>query len=284
MPSATVPALVSVLVVSALSFSGAAVLALGPARLRRTIPLLVALAVGALLGGSLLHLLPEAYLHGGLDAGWLVLAGLLGFFLVESAIHWHHHGEDVEDAERHGSVASFAWMNLIGDGIHNFVDGALIAGTWMASPGAGLVTTIAVALHELPQEFGDFGVLLHGGMSPRRALLWNAASAGTAVLGAVLVLLVGGAIGLEQVLVPVAAGGFLYLACADLVPELHRQARERGLLPVVLAILLGVALVTMLPRLLGPGGHAHHHHGPGCGHDHDHDHAPGPEGPGEGGR
>jgi zinc and cadmium transporter len=273
MPPAALPALLSVLGVSVLSFSGAAALALGPRRLRRAIPLLVALAVGALLGGSLLHLLPEAYAHGGLEAGGFVLAGLLGFFLVESAIHWHHHGEDVADEGRHGSVASFAWMNLLGDGLHNLVDGALIAGTWMASPEAGLVTTIAVALHELPQEFGDFGVLLHGGMTPRRALLWNAASAAAAFLGCAVVLLLGGSVGIDRVVVPLAAGGFLYLACADLVPELHRQARGRGIVGVALAILLGVLLVTALPRLVGGHGHVH---GPDCGHEHEATGAGGP--------
>ena len=266
MPAATVPTLLSVLAVSVLSFTGAAVLALGPARLKKVIPLLVALAAGALLGGALLHLLPEAFAHGAdfQGVGWSVLAGLLGFFLVESFVHWHHHGEESDHHHHHGEgrIASFAWMNLVGDGVHNFIDGALIAGTWMLSPQAGVVTTVAVALHEIPQEFGDFGVLLHGGMPARKALLLNAASAATAFAGALVVLIAGPALHLDQVLVPFAAGGFIYIACADLVPELHRQARGRQVVPLFLALALGIGLVTGLPKLLGVE-HTHTH-GPAC--------------------
>jgi zinc and cadmium transporter len=287
MPGETLQILVSVVGVSALSFVGAAALAFGPERVRRRIPLLVALAAGALLAAAMLHLLPEAYAAGGAGAGVWVLAGLLGFFLVESLIHWHHHGEDVE--HRHGGgaaggVASFAWMNLLGDGIHNFIDGALIAGAWLAGPETGLVTTVAVALHEIPQEFGDFGVLLHGGMGVKKALAFNVATAGTALLGALVVLLGGNASGVDVALLPLAAGGFLYVACADLVPELHRQARERSLVPVLVALVLGGLLVSAVSLVGGHDhGHGPHEHGPGPegdehpedGHDHDHGPAPG---------
>jgi zinc and cadmium transporter len=269
MHEATLPALVSVTVVSVLSFVGAIALALGPLRLRRVLPFLVALAAGALLADAFLHLLPEAVEEaGGFTPGvaWGALGGLLGFFAIESLIHWHHHGEDVETHVGHG-VEPYAWMNLLGDGLHNFIDGILIAGTWMVSPEAGLATTVAVALHELPQEFGDFGVLLHAGVPVRRALLLNGVSAATAVLGALVALASGSAFDLQAVLLPVAAGGFLYVACADLVPELHRRARGSGLLPVAFALAVGVAVVAVLPLLLGDG-HAH-------GHGHDHDGPPG---------
>jgi zinc and cadmium transporter len=258
-PQASLPALISVLVVSLISFVGATALALGPRRVRTLLPLLVAMAAGALLGGALLHLLPEAAEQaGGFDrrvATW-TLAGVLGFFVIESVIHWHHHGEDVEE-HGEGGVASFVWMNLIGDGVHNCIDGALIAGTWMLSPSAGLVTTIAVSLHEVPQEFGDFGVLLHGGLPVGKALLLNFASAMLAFVGAVGVLLTGGALHLEPALVPLAAGGFLYVACADLVPELHKRATRKDLLFRSLAMAVGLALVIVLPLLVGEGGHAH---------------------------
>ncbi len=272
MHEATVPALVSVVVVSALSFSGAAVLALGPKRLQRILPALVALSAGALLANSFLHLLPEAtHIHGdfGGTVAWCTLGGLLGFFVIESVIHWHHHGEDVHHHQR-GHVSPFAWMNLLGDGMHNFVDGLLIGGMWMVSPAAGLSTTIAVALHELPQEFGDFGVLLAAGLPVKKALWLNAASAATAILGAGLILTIGSDMGIEPYLMPIAAGGFIYVACADLVPEIHRRARGKALIGTSLALALGIIMVTWLPGLVGAGhSHSHggHSHG-GHGHDH----------------
>lgn len=260
MSDALLPALASVLAISALSFSGALTLALGPERLRRLLPYLVALAAGALIGNVLLHLLPEAVAHrGGFtpDLGWWVLGGLLGFFVIESVLHWHHHGEDV-DEHAAGHVHPVAWMNLLGDLLHNVIDGMLVAGAWLSGPELGLATTIAIALHEVPQEFGDFGVLLHAGLSPRRALGLNLLSALGAVAGAVGVLLLGLDRHLEHQLVPLAAGGFLYVACADLVPELKQRLRGSGLGWTLLALAIGVALVAVVP------GHAHgdeHGHG-----------------------
>jgi len=272
MHDAALPALVSVAVVSVLSFVGAVALALGPVRVRQIVPFLVAVSAGALLGDAFLHLLPEAAdEHGGFGGtvAWCALGGVLFFFLVESVIHWHHHGEDVEAHEHgHGHVSSLAWMNLLGDGLHNLVDGILIAGTWMVSPAAGMATTVAVALHEIPQEFGDFGVLLHAGLPVRRALWLNAASASVSILGALLILVMGSDLGIEPYLGPVAAGGFLYVACADLVPELHKQARSRRLFSTIVALAVGVSVVTVLPDLVG--GHVH-----GPAHEREHEHGDG---------
>ena len=256
MPDAALPALLSVVAISLLSFVGALALTLGPARLRGVLPVLVALAAGAFVGDVFLHLLPEAVEHhGGFTPalGWWVLAGLFGFFVIESVIHWHHHGEDVED-HLEGRVHPLAWMNLLGDLLHNVIDGMLVAGAWLVGPDLGLATTIAVALHEVPQEFGDFGVLLSAGLSSRRALLLNFVSALGAVLGALLVLLAGHEIHVEHQLVPLAAGGFLYVACADLVPELRRRVRGRWVWITLVALLAGVALVALVP------GHVHGGH------------------------
>jgi zinc and cadmium transporter len=254
MPDAALPALLSVLAVSVLSFSGASLLALGPARLQRVLPLLVALAAGALLGSAFLHLLPEAVEDAGGLGGrvaWTVLGGIVLFFLIESLLHWHHHGEDV-DAHVEGSMRPLAWMNLLGDFIHNLIDGMLIAGAWLVGPDVGLATTVAVALHEIPQEFGDFGILLHAGLSPRRALSLNFVCALGALAGALAILLAHGSLELERHLVPLAAGGFLYVACADLVPELRRRARGWALVATVLALLGGLALMALLAD-----GHGH---------------------------
>lgn len=249
MPPATLPALLAVVAISLLSFAGALTLSLGPARLRALLPSLVALAVGALLGDVFLHLLPEAVEHAGgftpALSAW-VLAGLLGFFLIESVMHWHHHGEDLPDHAA-GHVHPIAWMNLLGDLLHNVIDGMLVAGAWLVSTELGIAVTLAVALHEIPQEFGDFGVLLHAGMSPRRALGLNFLCALGAVLGAVIVLLLGHGFHAEHQIVPLAAGGFLYVACADLVPELRRRARGRQLWITALAVAAGLALVAFVP-------------------------------------
>lgn len=265
MPDSHLHALLAVLGISVLSFSGGLVLALGPARVRAVLPWLVALSAGALLGNVFLHLLPEAVEHmGGFSTalGAWVLAGVLGFFAIEAGLHWHHHGEDVErhahdhaHAQAHGGVRTVAWMNLLGDLLHNIIDGMLVAGAWLVGPDIGLATTVAVALHEIPQEFGDLGVLLHAGMTPRRALTLNFLSAAGAIGGAVVVLTLGKAVHVEHQLVPLAAGGFLYVACADLVPELKRGVAGKGLPLTLMALLAGIALVALVPAHPGHGGH-----------------------------
>ncbi|MDA1194485.1 MAG: ZIP family metal transporter [Planctomycetota bacterium] len=263
----TIPVLLAVLAISVLSVLGAVVL-LARKSVKRFLPLLVAVAAGALLGDTFLHLLPHAVEEQGgftTTIAYGVLAGLIGFFIIEGVLHWHHHGEDLHDHGPEG-VHSFGWMNLIGDGLHNFIDGMLIAGAWLVGGApAGIATTIAVALHEIPQEFGDFGVLLHAGFSPRKAVLFNLLSALASVLGALLVLVIGGDHGMAQFLVPFAAGGFLYIACADLVPEIHKRARGAALIPLVLALAFGLALMIAVHEI---------------GHDHGHDHGHGHEGHG----
>jgi len=256
MPPESLPALVSVTAVSLLSLVGAALL-LGRGWVQSLLPLLIAMAAGALLGDTFLHLLPHAVAEAGgvftTTIAYGVLAGLLGFFFIESVLHWHHHGEDVHD-HGPGGIHSFGWMNLIGDGLHNLIDGMLIAGAWLVGPEAGLATTIAVALHEIPQEFGDFGVLLHAGFSPRRAIVLNLLSGLTAVVGGLFVLLTAGDQGMADLLVPVAAGGFLYIACADLVPEMRKRARGKQLITTVLALVAGLGLMIVVHEM---GGHDH---------------------------
>jgi zinc and cadmium transporter len=278
MPERSLEVVLSVLGVGLISVVGATVL-LSRGRVAKILPLLVALAAGALIGDTFLHLLPDAVAEAGgftPAIAWGVLAGLVGFFLVESVLHWHHHGEDVHEHTEEG-IHQLGWMNLIADGLHNFIDGMLIAAAWIVSPEAGWATTIAVALHEIPQEFGDFGVLLHAGFTPRRAILFNVLSGLAAVVGA-LVVLAAGEVGLAQSLVPVAAGGFLYIACADLVPEMRKRARGLALLTTSIALAVGLGLMAVVHELI-PCGHAHHGHGHvhgagaegGHGHAHDGD-------------
>jgi zinc and cadmium transporter len=213
--------LVAVVGVSLISLVGILALLSRESFLRRALPFLVSFAVGALLGDALLHILPELAENGGLTTGisLVVVGSIVFFFVLEKLIHLHHQ----LDAPVHGHIHPVALNNLVGDGIHNFVDGAIIAGAFLVDTRLGIATTAAVALHEIPQEVGDLGVLVHAGLTPRRALVYNLASALAAVLGAILALGLEGAFGgLERGLLAMSAGAFIYIAGADLIPELHR--------------------------------------------------------------
>ena len=266
---AWVAALLSVFALSLVSLAGALTLSLGRARLERTIFLLVALAVGAMLGGALLHLIPESYeaLGGGPLTGGLVLTGVLAFFVLEKFLHWRHqHGapEAIEGATGHShhghshalppegdapsGVEPFALMNLVGGVAHNLIDGGIVAASYLVSLQTGLVTTVAVMLHEIPQEIGNFGVLVYGGYPARRALLYNFASGLAGLVGAGLVLTFGESIdGLAERLLPVTAGAFLYIAGSDLIPELNRRHSYPATKAVgqLAMMLLGIGLMAL---------------------------------------
>lgn len=270
MPQETPAVLLAVLIVSLVSIVGALLLVANQKRLKPMLPLLVALAAGALLGDTFLHLLPEAVGRAGgftPNISWGILAGLLGFLVIEGTLHWHHHGEDVHD-HGPGGIHSFGWMNLLGDFVHNIVDGMLIAAAFLSGgTEIGVATTIAVLLHEIPQEFGDFGVLLHAGFSPKKALLLNFGTACSAFIGAFIVLIAHEQLHLEEVLVPIAAGGFLYIACADLIPELRKRSGKQLVL-AGLALAVGLLLMVLVHEIVphdhgGHGGEGHHGHSHG---------------------
>ncbi len=253
-------ALLSVSAVSLASLAGVSVLAFGRQNLERVLFLLVAFAVGAMFGGAVLHLIPEAYaaLGPGLLPGLLVLAGVGAFFVLEKFLHWHHAhdlpGDEGHDhhGHSHGPIVDetgqIALMSLAGNVAHNFIDGAIIAASFLVSVETGLVTTLAVVLHEIPQEIGNFGVLVYGGFSPRRALAVNFASGLVGLLGAGAALLVGESVsGLADYLLPFTAGGFLYIAGSDLIPELnrrHSQSAAKSAWQLVM-MALGVAIMTI---------------------------------------
>lgn len=196
--------------------------------LQRYAPLMVSFAVGAMLAAAFLGIIPEALAAGLPPAelgGW-ILAGLFGFFLLEKAALWRHQHQSTShhSALHHSALQSTVPVIVLGDGLHNFVDGVLIAAAFLTDPALGLTTVIAVILHEIPQEIGDFMVLLAAGLTRRRALLLNALSGLAMVAGGVA-----GYLMLEafQAMVPVAlavsAASFIYIAVADLIPHLHRQ-------------------------------------------------------------
>lgn len=240
-------ALGSVLIVGALSLIGIFTLSLKDSLLKGATFILVGVATGALLGDAFIHLIPEAF-EGATNPVILsltIIGGMLIFFVLEKFLHWHHHqGLEASEPEVH----PVGKMILVSDGVHNFVDGLIIAASYLVSIEVGIATTLAVILHEIPQEIGDFGVLLHAGYSKMKALWLNFLSALFAVLGAAVALLLGGATEVFTAwLVPLAAGGFIYIALTDLIPELHKTTSVRHSLLQLLAIIVGVlAMVAIL--------------------------------------
>jgi len=237
--------IVSVVAVSAIAFAGIVALVLREGVLRRMVPILVSFAVGALLGDALIHILPELDESGGITVGIssIMALAILGFFVLEKFIHLHHR----LDAPAHRHIRPIVLTNLVGDGIHNFIDGAIIAGAYLTNTSLGIATTAAVALHEIPQEMGDLGVLVHAGLTPRRALAYNFASALTAVAGALIALLLEDAIGgVARPMLALSAGAFIYIAGSDLIPEMHRATDIRVSILQFVGIAAGFGVMAAL--------------------------------------
>ena len=205
---------------------------------------LVGFASGSLIGGAFIHLLPESLEETGQTMFYYVIVGIVFFFIMEKFLYWRHCHEEK------CPVHTFAYLNLIGDGIHNFIDGTLIAASFILSYDLGVATTLAVIFHEIPQEIGDFGVLIYGGFTKRKALAYNFISALTAIAGALITYYLAYVQGIEQFLVPFAAGGFIYIATTDLMPELHKKSHAIESIIQLLAILAGIGLMSALKMLL----------------------------------
>lgn len=240
--------LASVTAVSLVSFIGVFFIGLKEAVLGKILMALVGFASGSLIGAVFFNLIPEATESG--QAVWLyVVAGILIFFVMEKFLYWRHCHEGKCE------VHNFAYLNIIGDGTHNFIDGMLIAAGFLTSASLGYTTTLAVMFHEIPQELGDYGVLLYGGFGTKKALAYNFLSAVTAVAGALVTyfLVEGSKIQiLAELLVPFAAGGFIYIATTDLMPELHKKTQAKDSVIQLMALLLGIALMFSLGLLFAP--------------------------------
>jgi zinc and cadmium transporter len=235
---------VSVFLVSLISLVGITTLSIGAEKLKKFLIYMVSFSAGALLGDAFIHLLPELAEEGlTLNYSLTIILGVLLFFSLEKVVHWKHcHMPITKD-----HVHPFAYMNLIGDSLHNFIDGLIVAGSYLISIPAGIATTIAVIFHEIPQEIGDFGVLIHGGFTKRRAIFLNFITALTAVLGAVFALLLSNYVPhIEGYLISLAIGGFLYIAGSDLIPELHKETKISVSLIQILTFILGVLVMMAL--------------------------------------
>lgn len=236
----------SVVLVSAIAFVGIFSISLNERRIHNVVLLLVALAVGALLGDAFIHLIPEAFEHGeSVEAvSLLIIVGMLIFFALEKLFSWHHGQHEKGHGHTHHlreSTEPLGRLILVSDGLHNLMDGMIIASSYSVGVEVGVATTIAVILHEIPQEVGDFGVLLHAGYTRMRALFLNFLSGLLAVVGAVVVLLVGEvASSFAVTLLPVAAGSFIYIASSDLTPELHKEKNIGETVLQFIAILIGI--------------------------------------------
>ena len=194
-----------------------------------------------LLGGAFFHLLPESMASGEPSLFIYVLLGIMIFFLIEKFLHWRHCHKGHCDAH------TFTYLNLIGDGIHNFIDGMIIAASFVTDMRLGVITTLAVAAHEIPQEIGDFGILVYGGFSKSKALLFNLLSALTAMAGAVIAYyLFNQIVWLKGFLIPFTAGGFLYIALVDLIPELHKETGKDNMALQFITIIGGLLLMWLL--------------------------------------
>jgi zinc and cadmium transporter len=249
--TAQVLSIISVLAVSLVSLIGLAALSMSEARLRKVASFFISFAVGGLLGDAFIHLIPETFSGDTTPIGGslLILGGMLLFFAVEKLLR-HRHGtlqQHHHHAHNHTRL-ELAAINVFGDAIHNFIDGALIGASYLASPTLGISTTAAVLLHEIPQEFGDFSILIHSGVSVRKAIWLNLASASVAVLGTVMTLLAG-SFAVETVvtlLLPVTAGGFVYIAAANLIPELQEDRSLRALGAQMSLMAIGMGLMALL--------------------------------------
>lgn len=229
------------LAMSALALSGSITLVLPPRLFRRIVPPLVALAAGTLLGGALLHLLPESVAAMGNSLAvyvWLVV-GFVAFFLLEQGLHWHHCHRAVTE---HGPLGT---LILAADAVHNFIGGLAVAGAFLVDIRVGLVTWFVAAAHEVPQELGDFGILVHAGWRRGAALAFNVASALTFLVGGWVAYAMAGALRVDWLL-PFAAGNFLYIAAADLIPELTDTPETSGKLVETAAFVAGLALLLAL--------------------------------------
>lgn len=241
--------LISVIIISLISLIGIFFLSIKTNRLKKILIYMVSFSAGALFGDVFIHLLPEAVeSHGfGLNIAIYVLIGIIFSFIIEKVVHWRHCHMPITKSHVH----SFGVMNIFGDIVHNFIDGLIIGASFLASIPVGIATTIAIIFHEIPQEIGDFGVLLHAGFSRTKALFFNFLTALTAILGAVIALIISSyAQNITVFLVPFAAGTFIYIAGADLIPELHKECEPKPALLQLLTFIAGI-LVMMLLVLLG---------------------------------
>jgi zinc and cadmium transporter len=241
--------IISVILVSLVSLVGVFSLTFYKKFLTRSLMFMVSLSAGTLFGGAFLHLLPEAVEETGFttDISLIILSGIVVFFILEKIIHMHHHHHEEESHIHHHKPKHVGILNLVGDGVHNFLDGLIIAGSFLINIPAGIATTVAVVLHEVPQEIADYGVLFYAGFTRKKALLFNFLSGTISIVGAIVGLsFAGQASQFLHFIIPFAAGGFIYIAGSNLIPELHKHSRLKESLLHLFFMVLGILIMYSL--------------------------------------
>jgi zinc and cadmium transporter len=238
-------ALTSVLFVSFLSLIGILFISTSERRLKQIIFVMVSLAVGSLFGDAFIHLLPQTFskFDNRIQGSLYVLGGIFLFFVLEKFLLWRHQ----HTVESSRPIHPVGYMNLVADAVHNMIDGMIIGASYLISVPVGIATTMAVIFHEIPHELGNFFVLLYAGFTRSRALFFNFISACFAILGTIIALLIGStSANFSLVMVPLAAGGFIYIAGSDLVPELNKESDLLKSVVQMIAIGVGVGLMLLL--------------------------------------
>ncbi len=234
--------IISSVVVSLISLIGIFSIIINEKYLSKIIFILISFAAGSLIGASFLHILPESVAHNNSNVFYYVILGFLLFFIIEKYLHWRHchKGADCE-------IHPVGYLNLIGDSIHNFTDGIFIGVSFCFDLKIGLISTLAVILHEIPQELGDFGVLLHSGFTKTKALLFNFLTALFCVLGAIVGYIMSEYVkDISVYILPVLAGGFIYISSCDLIPEIHREKDIKNSLISIIFFVLGILLMMLI--------------------------------------
>ncbi len=238
--------LISTIAITLIAFIGIFTLAINENILKKILLILVSLSAGALMGGAFLHLIPESIQEAnGADIFIVVLVGFIIFFIIEKILHWRHCHDGKCD------VHTFHYMNLIGDSIHNFIDGLIIAAGFIVSIPLGFTTTVAIVAHEIPQEIGDFGVLIYGGFEKKKAIILNFIVASTIVIGGVVGYFLSNLIEKSvYILLAFAAGGFIYIAATDLIPEIKKEVNIKKSITTMFIFILGILFMWLIKIIL----------------------------------
>lgn len=235
--------LISILLVSVISIVGITVFFTKDKHLPNILLFLISFSAGALLGDAFIHLLPEAMESGISFIPLAIISGILAFFILEKIIHWRHCHQPTSKEHPHPLAA----MNLIGDAFHNFLDGIIIATSYVVNIPLGIATTLAVLLHEIPQEVGDFGVLLYAGYSKKKALFMNFLISLTAIFGGIVGLLLSKSIEpFAGIMIAFTAGGFIYIATADLIPEMKKDIGLKKTSIQFFGLLFGIGIMLLM--------------------------------------
>ena len=237
----------SSLLMSAIALIGGVTLILREETLQKLLLPLVAFAAGSLLGGAFLHMIPAGITaYGGDDTVYLwILLGFLVFFALEQFLHWHHCRRASTSCKQ-----PLTYLILIGDGLHNFIGGLAIAGIFLVDIRLGIMAWLAAAAHEIPQEFGDFGVLVHGGWAKGKALLFNVLSALTFLVGGIIAYIASFKVNVDF-LIPFAAGNFLYIGASDLVPEVNKHGDITANFVHFMSFAAGIGIMWTIKIVLG---------------------------------